>query len=181
MFASKIINFIGLIFSIMCFLATIMLSIDCFITFMKDEDISRNDYIEYHHDDLNENIYPSVSLCVINPFLDQELEKYGHDINITSYSYFLQGLHWDDRMLEIDFDDVTVSMEKSLIFIKLILHERGVDGKRIEMLYDPKKQNENNSFKPELYVSFRSSVRKCLTFDIPVIKKHFVYHYLIYL
>lgn len=181
MFTSKIINSFSLIFSILCFLATIMLSIDCFITFLKDEDISRNDYIEYHHDghdDVSENIYPSISLCVINPFLDQKLEKYGNDTNITSYSYFLQGLHWDDRMLEIDYDNVTVSMEKSLISTKLILHERGLDGKRIAMFYDPKKQNDRISFKLEFYVSFRSSIRKCFTFDIPVIKKHLLYHYI---
>ena len=179
MLTSKVNTSFGLVFSILCFVATILLSIDCIVTYLKDDDISRNDYTKYHHDEQGENVYPSISLCVINPFLDQQLKKYGDDINITSYSYFLQGLHWDDRMLEIDYDNVTVSLEKSLISTLLKLHERDADGKRIEMHYDPKTQHDKILFKPKFYVSFQSAIRKCFTFDIPVIKKHLVYHYLI--
>ena len=89
MLTSKVNTSFGLVFSILCFVATILLSIDCIVTYLKDDDISRNDYTKYHHDEQGENVYPSISLCVINPFLDQQLKKYGDDINITSYSYFL--------------------------------------------------------------------------------------------
>ena len=166
------------IFSLLCILGTIWLGVDCLRKFLADEDISQTDYVKYHHDDLAKNIYPAFSFCIINPFMENTFEKYNHDINVTSYSYFLQGLLWNDEMLQIDYDDVTVSLEKSLISITMILQERGSDGKRIKKQY---LHNENQidqfEWKPKFYISFRSSIRKCFTYHIPIIEQHLVYHY----
>ena len=171
---------VNFIFSLLCVLGTVGLGIECLRKFIADEDISLNDYVKYHYEDYEKNIYPSFSFCIVNPFLDQNLRKYGNDINVTSYSYFLQGLFWDDRMLKIDYDNVTVSIEDSLVSVLMRLNGRGPDGKRIEKSYHQKEYYSGKfKWKPNFYVSFRSSIRKCFTFDIPTIKQQSVYHYII--
>lgn len=157
------------VFHFVCLLVTIGLGISCLVKYFSDQDISRVDYKKFHHE-VQDNIYPSISLCIINPFLEHELKKYGDDdINITSYSYFLQGLHWDDRMLKIDFDNVTVSLTDNLDFIYIQLHNDTY------YIYDNIGGNHQPpGWTPNFYVSFRSSVRKCFTFDIPYLKQQLV-------
>ena len=80
---------------------------------MLDEDVSR---IAFKTFNSNENgIYPAVTLCFTNPLLDKKLAEYGTGVNITSYNNFLQGIMWDDRMANIDFDDVSVNFEDYLV------------------------------------------------------------------
>ena len=135
---------VNFIFSSLCVLGTVGLGIECLRKFLADEDISLNDYVKYHYEDYEKNIYPSFSFCIINPFLDQNLRKYGDDINVTSYSYFLQGLFWDENMFKIDYDNVTVSVEESLVSVLMRLNGRGPDGKRIEKYYHQKNIKPEN-------------------------------------
>ena len=109
------------VFHFICLLVTLGLGISCLVKYFSNEDLSRVDYRRFHHNSL-ENVYPYFSWCIINPFLESKLKSYGEDINVTSYSYFLQGLHWDDRMLYIDYDNVTVSLLENLNLIWLQLH-----------------------------------------------------------
>ena len=139
--------------------------------YFSNEDISRVDYKKFHHNNLD-NIYPSISWCIINPFLENELKKYGEGINTTSYSYFLQGLHWDDRMIHIDFDNVTVSLSDNLNLIWLQLHNDTM------YIYDHVgKISQPSNWKPNFYVSFRSALRKCFTFDIPYLHQQLVFNF----
>ena len=80
----------------------------CTITYCTDNDICLVDFKLY-----NENpnhLYPSISILLINPFLDDKLKSYGEGINTTAYSTFLAGEYWDERMLYIDYDNVTIEL-----------------------------------------------------------------------
>ena len=55
-------------------------------------------------------IYPSFSFCFVPPFLENAFEIYEDGINITTYSKFLHGELWDERMLAVDYDNVSLLM-----------------------------------------------------------------------
>ena len=87
-------------YAVACVVGTIGLGIDCFIKYNANEDVSQNNFQNFHQDG-EDNVYPSVTLCLANPFLDDKLKAYGDGINISSYSDFLRGDIWDERMLKV--------------------------------------------------------------------------------
>ena len=104
---------------IACTLGTILLGIQCLQKYLEDDDVSKTHHKNFHYGN-SDSIYPSITICITNPFLEDELRKYGNDINISSYVNFLQGNYWNDRMLDVHYDNVTVPLEDSLIFIWLL-------------------------------------------------------------
>ena len=157
------------IFHCMCLVITLGMASLCVLKFLKNENLSSLDYKKFHQNK-SDHYYPSITLCVMNPFLSHKLKKYGQDINISSYSYFLQGLYWDDRMPDVDYDNVTVSIFDNLETIGLGMH----DG--VGYRYYPPFTNPFRTGKiPNFYVSFRSPIRKCFTFDVPFMEDHPVF------
>ena len=145
-------------FQLVCILVTLSLQIYCLFRYFLDEDLSSVQYTPFHiHKDA---MYPSFSFCFLPPFLENKSKMYEDDINITTYSQFLNGELWDDRMLEIDYDNVTVSMEGHLISSKIRFQDKSV------MNWKPK---------TGFYVSFRSGVRKCFTLDVPYIDQKLIW------
>ena len=120
---------------------------------------------------LQKQCFVSFSFCILNPFLEAELKKYGEDINVTAYSYFLQGVNWDERMLNIDYDNVTVSLKDTLEWTMIQLHNHttyifdNINGTSLPPDWNP----------PKVYVSFRSALRKCFSFDIPFMEGDLVW------
>ena len=102
-----------LLYDCLCVCAFIGTAIWCVYTFSLDNDTCLVDYKLY-----NENPdygYPSISILIINPFLDEKLRTYGDGINAVTYSKFLGGQHWDERMLDINYDDVTMDLKDYFI------------------------------------------------------------------
>ena len=141
------------IFHITCSLAAFGLTCWCFYKYMKDDDVSLVNYKRYHTD--KDGIYPSLTLCFSNPFLNAKLETFGKGINATTYSKFLKGLHWDERLVKIDYDNVTINLENYLEGAKIVLGNGSV--------YD-------NEEKRLHYVVMRSSNMKCFSFDPPFLQ-----------
>ena len=110
--ANVIKNKLQIIHQMICICAVLSLTCWCLYKYNLDEDVSIIGF-ETFNDDEN-NIYPSITLCFWNPFLNKKLKRYGVGINTTTYADFLRGKHWDDRMVHIDYDDVTVSLEDYL-------------------------------------------------------------------
>ena len=159
------------IFHFICLVVTLGLAISCLVKYFSNEDLSRVDYRRFHHNS-DENVYPSVSWCIINPFLEDKLKLYNEDFNVTSYSYFLQGLHWDDRMLNVEYDNVTVSLEDNLNLIWLQLHNDSY-----YIYHHPGNVSNPPGWRPNFFVSFRSAIRKCFTFDIPFLEEELVFNF----
>ena len=161
--------------------ATIALGIDCFKDYLKDEDVSLTEYKKFNHED-QDNVYPSVTFCIENPFISKKLEDIYDDINITSYKNFLGGKSWDDRLLQIDYDNVTVSLDDALLGVRMNLFKdflrRYSYGHKNTTFPDG---NLITKFEPNFYVSLRLWNKKCFTFDVPYIEKHFMFSFDIYL
>ena len=152
------------IFLLVCVVATISLQIKCLSHYFKDEDVSIVHYTKFYAS--KDDVYPSLSICILPPFLEDKFDSYEEGINLTSYVQFLKGDLWDDRMLEVDYDNVTVSFAENLIYAYYVTQE------------------ETNHYWNLTYgdkVSFRSSGRKCFTIDAPIVEDHLLWYYGIYI
>ena len=95
-------------FAFVCIAATIATTCWCAYIFYEDHDVSLVDFKQYNEE--KEYIYPSYSLVFWNPFKEEKLKSYGDGINTSTYSQFLEGTYWDERMLNISYDDVTIDI-----------------------------------------------------------------------
>ena len=136
----------------------------CLIKYDLDKDVSLVGFVKFN--DGENNIYPALTICFYNPFLNEKLKLYGAGINVTTYSGFLQGKHWDDRMMNINYDDVTVSLEDYLTEIGLQFSN-----------FSTRKWNSDfhtgrkHKGIPSFYVSDRNGKNKCFSFTIPYVPK----------
>ena len=159
------------LFQILCFLATMTMSIYCFIKYLRDEDVSMITYKQFHGS--KDGIYPSISLCFYNPFKEKKLNEYG--VNISLYSEFLQGLYWDPKMESIDYEEVTLQIEDFLCDVTMDSHDlTWIDYKEMKKKHDkifgnrchsPTNHSHHKISTP--YVHYRSGFNKCFTFNVP--------------
>ena len=138
------------IFHILCSISAFSLTCWCIYKYMKNDDVSLVNYKRYHSD--KNSIYPSLTLCFNNPFINDKLQSFGDGVNITTYSKFLKGLYWDKKMNQIDYDNVTIDIENYIIEIKVVVANGSV-------------YNDKDILKR--YVVTRSSSLKCFSFDPP--------------
>ena len=151
-----------------CLVVTVGLGIDCMWKYLANECVSHIAYKKFNHDH-PENIYPSITFCIQMPLLEHDLKKYGDDLNSTSYFEFLTGHAWDDRMTNIDYDEVTVSLKDHLNGIAIQTHGREY------FFYDAERQIGDPAWwAPNFYPSRRSASFKCFTVDVPFIENKLV-------
>ena len=149
---------INRLFFIICLFATVSLSIYSFRRYLKIDDLTVLKDTNFFSS--KEAIYPSLTFCILSPFLEYEFERFKDDaINMYSYIEFLKGEIWDDRLADIDYDNVTVSLESNILDASLIT---------------PSKTMEE--WIPTFYTSFISSERKCFTIDAPI-RDHILWYF----
>ena len=100
-------------FGAFCCFATICLTVYCVYQYILDEDVARIGFKEFNSE--NDHIYPAVTMCFPRPLVEQKFKKYGDGINANTYSSFLRGIHWDNRMTHINYDDVSINFEDYLL------------------------------------------------------------------
>ena len=83
-----------------------------------NEDVSQVTFKEFH--ETEESIYPSLTVCFSHIYYVDNFDRYGKGINFSTFSQFLSGEHWDDKMVDIDYDDVTLDFDKYLMAIGLM-------------------------------------------------------------
>ena len=92
-----------------CILATAALVIVCLVQFHYDEDLTEVSFKRFLED--KESIYPEISICIGDAYLGENFRSFGDGINETTYEQFLIGKLWDIRMLDIDYNNVTINIE----------------------------------------------------------------------
>ena len=155
----KTINFktFKYIYFTICFCATIGLSVYSIYRFVINEDTTLVKVTKFLSS--KEALYPSFSFCILHPFLENKFGDYGDEkFNISSYRNFLDGSHWNDDMLKIDYDKVTVSLYDNLIGAEYNTHSRN-----------------SVDWNVKHFVSFRSSERKCFTIKAPSLEKDLIF------
>ena len=167
-------TFLKYVYVLILVSGTIWLGIDCFRCYLKNEDVSQTEYKRFHYDD-PDNVYPSITFCVEHPLLPEKLQNINDGINISTYRDFLRGSYWDDRLLEVDYDNVTASLDDSLLGVKMMLHQ---DYNQKYYMYSHKGTKfpgEKGSLKfvPDFQVSLRLWNKKCFSFDVKKAKENF--------
>ena len=151
-------------FKIACILATIGTTCWSIYIFAQNSDVCLVDYIPYNQD--GNSIYPSITIVVGNPFIKENLKVHGENITPALYSQFLEGTYWDDRMMNINYDDVTVDINDYLLSYELKYGDN-----HTTFVYEKASfENMNNGGWKLPYISYRGYEIKAFTIDQPFIK-----------
>ena len=101
------------IFKFACLVTAILMIIFCCYEFSQNKDVSEVSFVHFNENEYS--IYPQITLCLVQPFLEDRLRNYGDGINSSSYTRFLKGEIWDARMVDIDIENVTVKLDDHLL------------------------------------------------------------------
>ena len=100
-------------FQIICVIATICLGAYVIRQYVMDEDLTEVSFKKFHED--KDSIYPEISICLTDAYLGDQLKEIGEEINGKTYKKFLNGELWDDRMAQIDYDNVTLDIRDYIL------------------------------------------------------------------
>ena len=146
-----------------CFISTISLSTWCVYQYVLDEDLTQTNFKRFHRG--KEDVYPSVSLCFMNPYLSEEFEN-DHSNNISQYQYlqFLQGLYWQPEMTNISYSKVTLNIMNYFMGYDILYRKKG---NFIHMSVNDINSEDKGWRVPK--ENFAEPSMKCFTVDMPYI------------
>ena len=98
-------------FKFVCLTAAVSMIIYCTNDFLENNNISEVSFLRFNQDE--ESIYPQLTICLLNEFslLDDKLKQLGKGINTSSYIRFLKGEIWDNRMVGLDIEEITIKLK----------------------------------------------------------------------
>ena len=97
-------------FHVICVFATAGMVGFWIYKFELDKDIASMNYKKYF--DTEDDTIPVLSICLSDPFLEDKLNK--HKINISTYKNFLFGEMFEERLMSIDYESVTIDLKDYL-------------------------------------------------------------------
>ena len=102
-------------FNYLCLLIAFVLTVWCLLEYSKNSNITEVSY-QYFDSKKEENQYPALTLCFLNAYKDADLKKYNDEaLNGTSYSEFLSGRYWNEKMMEVDYNSATIDIHDFII------------------------------------------------------------------
>ena len=88
------------------------------LKYIRNEDVIEISYRKFDTNKADAQ-YPSMSLCFVDAYKQSSFNDNSNDdentINASSYSAFINGDLWDEKMLEINYDEVTINLKEYLI------------------------------------------------------------------
>ena len=147
-------------FHLICIIITSILLGYCSLKFIRNESTSMVDFRTYL--ETEKDIYPSLSLCFKNSET-QNTSKNNRGIyhgipDPTDYIRFLEGIHWDESLLNIDYDTVTLNLVDYVDSVSI-----KVNSHKSVPVYTWNKLNSKEKF--PFRTSFRHARSKCFSFD----------------
>ena len=145
-------------FSVCCYLVTLALLVFCCNIYFKNENITEIKYKKFNDDSISP--YPSISICsqlAPNMFKEDKLKDRGIETNASSYHDFLKGKFWDEKMLDVNYEEVTAPMESYVLYSRAFKN------------FDPDLKQNGIAFQKIKADSLPTymGVYKCITFDLP--------------
>ena len=104
---------IDIVFKSTCTIATCTLVGYWFYNYSLDEDISLVEFNSYY--DTESDVFPVMSMCFEQSFDSVRFQKYGQNINGSTYKKYLAGDYFESNMTKIDYDNVTTKISDFLI------------------------------------------------------------------
>ena len=160
------------IFHYICFAVTISLVVWQIYVYVQNNDISRVGYEKFHADEVD--IYPSISLCFGDILLQDKLDNHG--INKSYYLDFLKGLVWDEKLLSINYSDVSINLKDHLLGIEMYQEKFNGDIEtETYRLFDNTRNSSSSTLESKQWMPnfnqssspFYGLIQKCLTVDVP--------------
>ena len=103
------------LFKVFCVIAAISMVLYWVYKFqVEDRDVGLVDYMPIK--EAKDIRLPILSLCFENPFLKEFLTNKHPNINTSAYLDFLRGKTYDKGLKEINYDNVTLKLERYLLF-----------------------------------------------------------------
>ena len=102
-------------FSSICIVAAAFMVGYWFYKFkVEDREVGVVDYVTLEKaDDVH---FPTVSMCLENPFLEDKLNNICPNTNISTYLKFLRGELYDENLQQISYDNVTIDLNNYFLF-----------------------------------------------------------------
>ena len=103
------------LFKTFCIIAAIFMVLYWVYKFQfEDRDVGLVDYMPIK--EAKDIRLPVLSLCFENPFLKESLTNKHPNINTSAYLDFLKGKNYDEGLKEINYDTVTLNLERYFLF-----------------------------------------------------------------
>ena len=144
-----------------CVFAAIGTTLWCVYIFFENNDVCLVDFKKYN--EKPEYLSPSFSIAFANPFNESKLKLYGTGINTSSYVQFLKGEYWDERMLNINYDDVTIDITNYFLGFEIAYSNW------TKYRFEATELNQSNGLKHP-FVSFRHPTMKAFGVNPPEFK-----------
>ena len=124
--------------------------------FLKNEDSVQIDVKPLNFQD---GLYPILSFCLVDPFIESKLKKYNETLTIAEYKKILLGLSSYKGIEDINFDDVTLDLADFYLGFDV----RFRNGSSIQIMYP-----DDLQFLPQVtYTGFATEVfMKCIGLDL---------------
>lgn len=95
---------ISSVFEVVCWAATISFCGFWIYKYTLNEDLCSVEFKSYYEKE--EDVFPMLSICLLNPFSDLKLRNHGFDVDQSSYLNFLKGEQFNSTWLDIDYQSV---------------------------------------------------------------------------
>lgn len=151
-------------FHALCVIATIVMIVYCVYKFWLNEDTTTIIFNRFNGSSIDP--YPTVSLCFKGKGFFDTLKIKNDTKSETEYKKFLEGKVWDDKLLDVDYDNVSWKAEE--IFQHFYI--KSSNGSSLVKIFEWKnKASSNDDIGKNIFpfkVSFRSPKAKCYSFDV---------------
>ena len=143
------------LFRLTCILTTLAMVLFWIYKYNLNLDLCRVDFRYYHQS--KQDVFPLVSLCLMNPFLRDRLMNY--DTNISSYISYLEGKTINTGLEGVPYSNVTIDLDHYIIEV-YIQYTNGT--------YHYRKRNEGEKLFVHSYNGFWfEGLYKCFAVNVP--------------
>ena len=131
--------------------------------FSLNEDSTVVTYRKFYerHDDT----FPTVSMCLENPFLEKRLAEYG--VNESSYLAFLEGNEFSNAMMKVDFDHVTIDVSDYIKGYRMYFRNGSIIKFDKGLSFKDKRSLNHVSFAG--FTGYYNYFMKCFALNVPQI------------
>ena len=154
-------QFIKNLFALLCASVAASLCLYWCYEYSLNEDSSLVNYKEFH--DTNDDVFPTLSLCLCNMFSNDVLSKHGADEK--SYLAFLEGKDFKEEMLNISYTLLTVNLIEHIKGYRVYFQNGSYDNFDSNLTYDQRKHLISNSFNG--FIGSYGYVCKCYSLVVP--------------
>ena len=106
-------RFFVCLFTTICYVSVVFMIVYWLYKFeIEDRDVGVVDYESLQTAPIE---LPLLSMCIQNPFIEKKLQDIDPSINSSSYLKYLKGELYDTKYEQIDYENVTIDMDKYTI------------------------------------------------------------------